>query len=341
MKKLTGEKAFSICVLTFNRGDKALNVAKTLLPELDDNWELLFLDNASNSEVETYTQLAELADNDQRIRYVRHESNRGFHRNYLACFEMASAPYIMVMSDEDFANPTMIREVLPLLHSYPGVGIMRGSMIPLEGVAAKNSYQRSDVSLIHGEEALLGYAFSNNYFSGTIYHRQLLIDLGLIDRLSKNIDVQKIYPHLYLELLACAVADVVTTAKVCCFEGRDQPMSGNISSNYAIPYSFGSRVDQFIVLRDAVMEAVGLIEGDFDWSIFVNVYLRLCEKYFFLITQVNSPMYIQHKIHPGLLHQAMLYVCGGAISMYPELTEFQTYIFEEIQKLHHKYEPYQ
>lgn len=341
MEKSTGVKAFSICVLTFNRGNKALNVARTLLPELDDNWELLFLDNASSSEVESYTQLAALADSDHRIRYVRHESNRGFHRNYLACFEMADAPYIMVMSDEDFANPAMIREVLPLLHNYPGVGIMRGSMTPLEGVTARNSYLRSDVSLILGEEALLGYAFLNNYFSGTIYHRQLLINLGLIDRLSENIDIQSIYPHLYLELLTCAVADVVTTSKICCYEGYDQPAKHNMPSNYATPYSFGSRVDQFIILRDAVMEAVGLIDGGFDWNIFVNVYLRLCEKYFFLITQVNSPMYIQNKVHPGLLHQAMLYVCGASISMYPEITEYQTYIFEEIQKLHHKYEPYQ
>lgn len=333
--------SFTICVPTFNRGGKALNLAKILLPDIDDDWELLFLDNCSVREMDSYKQIAELADNNPKVRYVRHETNGGFHHNFVACFEMAKAPYIMVMSDEDITNPKMIREVLPLLQQYPNVGVMRGSMIPLEGVEARNSYIRSDNSYFRGEEALTDFSFTNNYISGTIYNRALLEELGLVDRLKNGINHHAVYPHLYLDLLASAVTDVVTTSKICCFEGGEQIMEGNAPTVYAIPYSFGSRVDQFIVLRDAVMEAVGLIEGDFNWSIFVNVYLRLCGKYFFLITQINSPMYIQHKIHPGLLHQAMLYVCGAAISMYPELTEFQTYIFEEIQKLHHKYEPYQ
>jgi hypothetical protein len=275
-----------------------------------------------------------------QLNYIRHEYNRGFHRNFLACFEMANSPYIMIMSDEDFANPEMIREVLPLLHEYPQVGIMRGSIAPMEGVSPKNSNSRPDASFKRGEEALLGFTFSNNYFSGIIYHRQLLTDLGLIERLSQGIERNAIYPHLYLDLLACALTDVVTTTKIACFEGREQMMVENMPSNYAPPYSFGSRVDQFIILRDSSYEAVSLIGEPFDKALFAAVYLRLCEKYMFLITQVNGPMYLQHGIHPGLLHQAMLYICGAAISLSSEISDFESYLFEEIKKLHSKYEPY-
>jgi glycosyltransferase involved in cell wall biosynthesis len=49
---------FSICVMTYNRGDKALKAAETLLPNLDNDWELLVLDNASAKETESYQQLA-------------------------------------------------------------------------------------------------------------------------------------------------------------------------------------------------------------------------------------------------------------------------------------------
>jgi hypothetical protein len=217
---------------------------------------------------------------------------------------------------------------------------MRGSIAPVAGVNPRNSHGRADFSYMRGAEALMGYAFSNNYMSGVIYNRQLLKDLGLVDRLSKGIDSNAIYPHLYLDLLASAVTDVVTTTQICCFEGADQINEGNDPKRYSAPYSFGSRIDQFVVLRDATFEAVGLIKEPFDKQLFATMYLKLCEKYMYLITRVNSPMYLQNKVHPGLLHQAMLYVCGAAISMYPEIAEFETFLFTEIQKIHDKYKPY-
>jgi hypothetical protein len=246
----------------------------------------------------------------------------------------------MLISDEDLANPVMIREVLELLHEYPSVGVLRGAIVPVAGVKPRNSHQRPDASFFRGEEALMNYSFANNYMSGVIYNRGLLIDLGLIDRLSKGIDSNAIYPHLYLDLLACAVTDVVTTAQICCFEGEAQISAGNEPEKYTAPYSFGSRIDQFIVLRDAAWEAVGLVAESFDIKLFIAVYLRLCEKYMFLITRVNSPMYLKNRIHPGMLHQAMLYICSAAISLHPEIAEFETYLFEELKKLHIKYEPY-
>ena len=334
------EKKFSICIPTFNRGDKALTVAQKLLPDIDEDWELLFLDNGSTKETESYAELAAMATHEQRIRYIRHATNRGFHRNFLACFEMANSPYIMLISDEDFANPAMIREVLGLLHEYPSVGVLRGSIVPVTGVKPRNSHNNVDASFIRGEEALMNYSFTNNYMSGVIYNRKLLQALGLLDRLEKGVDSNAIYPHLYLDLLASAVTDVVTTAQVCCFEGEPQILEGNDPYKYCAPYSFGSRVDQFIVLRDAAWEAVSLVKKPFDIKFFIAVYLRLCEKYMFLVTRVNSGMYLKNQIHPGLLHQAMFYVCAAAISLHPEIAEFETYVFEEIKKLHIKYEPY-
>lgn len=334
------DKVFSICVPTFNRGAKALNVANTLLAELDPDWELLFIDNASDNELDSYQQIDALAEADGRIRYIRHDSNRRFHGNYLACFDLAEAPYIMIVSDEDFANIAMIKDVLPLLHAYPNVGIMRGSMVPVDGVKPANSYARADISFIAGEEALMGFSFVNNYVSGTIYNRELLIDTGIVERLRNQIDRHQGYPHLYFELLASAVTDVVSTSLISCFEGASQICSDGDPYNYLTSYSFGSRVDQFVMLRNGIQEAVGLLGEPFDKALFAAIYLRLCEKYMYLITKVNSPLYLMNKIHPGLLLHAMLYFCGAAISMHSEVSEFETTLFEEIKKLHAKYEPY-
>jgi len=331
---------FTICVLSYNRGNKALHMVPKILPELEDDWQLLILDNASVQEVEAYRKLQDLAVTDPRFRYVRHDSNRMMHGNFLSAFHLAQSPYIMLLSDEDFANPEMIRDVLPLLYQYPGVGVMRGSIAPAEGVKPQNSHNRPDASFIRGEEALMNFAYTNNYFSGTIYNRRLFHELGLIDRFTAGITQNAIYPHLYLELLAAAVSDVVTTSQICCFEGPSQLMAGNLPYSYAMPYSFGSRVDQFYILRESTWEAVALVKEPLDVELFATLYLKLCEKYMYLITRVNSPMYLQHKIHPGILLQAMLYVCGAGISLYPELSQHETFIFTEIKKLQEKYEPF-
>lgn len=334
------ECLFSICVLTFNRGRKALNIAETLLPIMDDNWELLFLDNCSFLECPEYQTLAELAEQDPRLSYIRHPFNRQFPRNYLASFELAKAPYVMVLSDEDFANPEMIRTVIPLLHQYPTVGIMRGSIGVVEGVEGRNSFDFADASYRAGEEALLGFYQQNNYFSGTIYNRQLLNSLGLVQKLAERIDDYgvAIYPHSYLELLACALTDVVTTEQIACFEGPEQALPGNTPNQYVQPYSFGSRVDQFIIMRDTLIDAVSLMGEAFDKALFVTLYLKLCEKYMYLITYVNAPMYESNLIHPGLLHQAFFLIANSAVADYADLAEYRPAIQEELKRIRAKYD---
>lgn len=340
MSNITPCPVFTICVPSYNRGNKALNLVLNTLPDMEENWEILVLDNASNLEVEAYQELERIAQIDTRLRYIRHESNRMMHGNFLACFNLANSPYIMIVSDEDFPNTVMIKEVLPLLHEYLGVSILRGSILAVDGIKPKNANLRKDHSYCRGEQALMGFSFTNNYFSGTIYNRSLLMTFGLIDRFAHGLEVNAVYPHLYLELLACAVSDVVTTSMVSCFEGPDQLLEENTPNQYKPPYSFGSRVDQFIILRNGVWEAVGLVSEQYDNQLFAKLYLRLCEKYMFLITIMNSNLYIKNRLHTGLLHQSMLYICGAAISMQPEIAEIETEVFEKIQKLYIKYEPF-
>lgn len=336
---------FSICVPTYNRGGKALNMVQTLLPQLDADWELLVLDNASDHEHTEYPIICEMAQQHANLRYFRHEFNGMFHGNYVACFEMAAAPYIMVVSDEDFANPEMIRNALQQLEASPNLGIYRGSMAPMPGVRPRNSHTRADQSYEAGANALHGFSFANNYMSGTIYNRALAERYGLIARLRNGMEQQRVYPHLYMELLMAAVSDVVTTSQLACYEGQEQITTGGDPLlgvghgplHYNPPYSFGSRVDQFIVLRDGLREAVSLMPGEYNHTLFVNLYLRLCEKYFHLISNINSPLYTKYVMNVPLLQESFLYICGAAISLYPELGGSDTQIFEAIQKIYLRY----
>lgn len=328
---------FSICVPSFNRGLKALKMILTILPNMDNNWELLILDNASDNELESYQQIEILAQLDHRLRYVRHSTNLGFHGNFLAAFDHAKSAHIMLISDEDFANLAMIRKVLPNLHARPDLAVLRGGVLPLEGQYPRNSYNSADIIFSKGEEALLNYSLTYNYMSGIIFNREILLKNGLIELLRNGINSNSIYPHLYLELLACAMFDAATTSEISCFEGEEQHNMGNTPSNYSPPYSFGSRIDQFIALRDAIRQAIALMPEPFDNKLFIDMYLLLCEKYMRLITLVNYPLYVKHQLDLSLLQDSMLRIFGAAIYTYPDLEPFEDYTFTEIHKIYSRY----
>ena len=89
---------------------------------------------------------------------------------------------------------------------------------------------------------------------------------------------------------------------------------------YPGAYSFGGRVDQIFLLRDAFREAIQLIGQEFDLPLFIISYLRLCEKYCYLVTQVNAATYANHGIHPEFLHQSLLPIFEAGLTTYPEMS---------------------
>lgn len=338
---------FTICVPTFNRGAKALSNVQKLLPDLADDWELLVLDNASTISLEEYRQIAGLAESDSRISYKKQQKNGGFHGNYLACFREAKADHMMIVSDEDLANPTTIKMLLPKLLSSPTLALLRGAIEPMPGCDAKNSHIPGKDYYKSGEEAMMNYTFANNYLSGTIYNRKLLQSHGLIERLAAGLEKNRIYPHLYMDILIAAVGDMELITETVCFEGESEiTLDGDefygkgptSSMDYVPPYSFGSRLDQIIILRDGAAEAVAMRGEPFDYRLFSNLYLRLCNKYFDLVTNTNSHMYAHNHIHTGLLQKGLLYTCCAAISIYPGMEQYNKLVIAELAKMfaHHE-----
>lgn len=328
------DPVFSICVPTYNRGLTALTMVVNILPTMDDNWELLILDNASTHEADRYQKIEQFTQLDKRLRYIRHESNRGFHGNFLAAFEYARSAHIMLISDEDYANSDMIRKVLPKLQASPELAVLRGGVGALDGHKPRNTFMCQNIDFSKGAMALRNFCLNNTYMSGIIFNRALLMKSGVIDILRTGIQANSIYPHLYLELLASALFDAACTEEIACFEGEEKLIEGNKPGSYAPPYAFGSRIDQFIVLRNSIHQAVALMPGAFDHQLFMLTYLQLCHRYMRLISLVNSPLYVKNQLHLGLLQDSMFQIMGAAIFAYPELVPYEEGLFTEIQKIY-------
>jgi glycosyltransferase involved in cell wall biosynthesis len=318
---------FSLCIPSFNRGNRVLELVKMCLPNLESDWEILVLDNCSVKYTSSYQEIEKLSRSNSRLRYIRHDHNRMVAGNVLACFDFAYSPVIMVISDEDLPNFEFVKYSLELIKSNPDLGLVLGSIVPQEGVTPGNSMNLPTVFFQKGEQALRLYGFFRNYISGGIYNRQKVISLGLQERLRSGLAKHWAYPHLYLEILLAAKCDIQMSNMASCFEGASEPtdvidlnQGGDYHDfDFKPPYSFGARLDQFVILRDAAYEAVELYNNDFDAELFVDIYLQLFKKYLRLVGQVNAPMYRNNRLFPSFLQASLYQLCRSSIVMYEEL----------------------
>lgn len=331
---------FTICITTFNRGKKALNLVKTILPDMKSDWKILVLNNNSDSETEYYDEIEKLSIKNKNLSYIKNTVNVHFHGNYLACFEKAISQYIMILSDEDFPNMQLLPKAIEYLLATPRVGILRGSTELMEGVLSGNVIKYDNQYYKAGKEALLGYGLSNNYHSGTIYNRKKMVEYGFVELLKKNLQKQKIYPHLYIELLTITKLDAYRVIDVLSLIGSEQIIKedGNVSNSsmiYQSPYSFGSRVDQFIDLRDALFETVVLYNNNVD--LFIQLYMNLVWKYFYLISSVNMPLYQKTILKESYIIDSFYDVACASILNYPVVLNYEEQIIEIIDNIYSKF----
>jgi len=342
---IKNKSQFTICIPTFNRGKRALEQVEFLLANIKKkwNWSILVLDNDSNKEIKYYNKIKKLSKVNKILTYIKHDKNCYFHGNYLASITMSKTKYIMIMSDEDRPNVKDLNKVLSKILNDNNIGIIRGSIKSMVPNWYANSIQHINNYYHAGKEALEHYAFSNNYLSGTIYNRNIILNYHLHKRLESNLGKHAIYPHLYLESLLCAISDIKMVSRILSFEGVNEQTideSGMILGDvsvYKAPYTFGGRIDLMILLRDAVYEALGLIDKDIDMKLFFGLYFKIVEKTFFLISKVNSPLYISSKLNIKYLQESLLYCAYASILEYKEFKQIEDNIKEILNKIYIKY----
>lgn len=165
----------------------------------------------------------------------------------------------------------------------------RGSIIAPEGQEARECFTMKDVCLHKGGEAIVNYIGANAKASGTAYNLDL-IPPDALERYHAHAPRNTAYPHLQLDVLAAAYGDVVLTTAASAIEGP--PLDNAIvPSAYDDTYSFGSRMDQHLGLRDALFDAVRVSETPDDVEMMAAAYVRLCARTLRMVTHVNRRQY--------------------------------------------------
>lgn len=106
----TGSPSLSVCVPTFN-GSRFLGPCLTsILGQTFTDFELILVDDVSSDETLDIAQ--DFARRDSRIRIERNDKNRGLVGNWRRSVELASAPFVKFVFQDDVIAPTCIETLM-------------------------------------------------------------------------------------------------------------------------------------------------------------------------------------------------------------------------------------
>ncbi|MBB6625567.1 glycosyltransferase family 2 protein [Clostridium gasigenes] len=264
----------SICIPSYNRGDKAYNnVINTLKSCYDEEIEVIISDNGSNNDTnEYYDKIKQI--NDSRVKYFRFDENQGFAKNLCKVCEIAVGNFILLLSDEDFIDVSNIFKIMDIMRSKKDeISIIRTSGTIQAGPPLTTLKKA-------GKDAMLGYMLSSNYMSGVIFNRNILNKYKCREYIINNLDnvTCSYYPHMVWELILCQYGDAIGLSDIVILEGKAEKREDKSIYSYA---TIESRIEQHIGFFK-VMEQLEICRSDF--NIFRQMYINLCSKTMILVT---------------------------------------------------------
>jgi len=162
---------------TYNRrhGYFPQALASALAQDYQD-LEVLVCDNASTDGTDEY--IASLSD--ERLRYVRHETNIGANANFNSCLENASGDYFMLLHDDDLIDPGFVSRCVAALAGRGDVGVVRSGARVIDAAGKVLSQNRTDTDGLDAASVIMRWFERKTplYMASTIYNTARLRAVG-------------------------------------------------------------------------------------------------------------------------------------------------------------------
>ena len=150
----------TIVIPTFDRPQRLANLLKTLLPQKDDRWKLLIVDNCSPRPVRDFVPV--------EAEVVRNSVNIGAAGSFPRCFELMDTNWVWMIGDDDLVDSNGLEVVLNAIAQYPEAAILNFGSHGQRTV-------RSDARVFHGFDEFITKSDSlieTVWMSGNVYSRR-------------------------------------------------------------------------------------------------------------------------------------------------------------------------
>ncbi|MEZ4826870.1 MAG: glycosyltransferase family 2 protein [Bacteroidia bacterium] len=116
----------SIGIPTYNGGNRIETALQSILSQKYRNVEVIISDNGSADHTEEVCR--KWAAKDARIKYFRHEKNRGVSPNFEFALQKATGKYFMWMADDDEVLPGILDNYVDFLETNEAYGLVSGQI---------------------------------------------------------------------------------------------------------------------------------------------------------------------------------------------------------------------
>lgn len=302
-----GHVLLSICIPSFNRGQRAYETVLALMNSYyDEEIEVVVSNNGTQNETQEFYAKIEALE-DSRIKYFAFEENQGFAINSCKVCELATGKFIMLLSDEDMIDLDSLHLVMKQLRdSSDTLAILKPSV--------SSQPKLNDVIKEAGADALEAFMLTSNYMSGLTLNNQLLKRHHGIDYIKSNLNnsVCSYYPHMYWELLLAQYGAVRSTSITLIQAGAAEKTSFSQTkikdSKVEIPRyaTLEGRLEQHQGFAQ-ILQGMQISKDNFNFH--RTMYLKLCVKTLLLINLANNVYYSKTDVDTAeLLHKAYEFV---------------------------------
>ncbi|MDO8648492.1 MAG: glycosyltransferase [Candidatus Peregrinibacteria bacterium] len=113
------EPLISILIPTYEpQADHLQAALDSLVQQTEQRWEVIIHDDASKVDV---ASIISKYLEDPRFRFIRSEVRRGIGGNWNACLQLANAPYVQFLFQDDTWEPTYLTRSLAVLEADPTI----------------------------------------------------------------------------------------------------------------------------------------------------------------------------------------------------------------------------
>jgi len=116
----------SVGLPTYNRAPGLKRAIESVLDQDYSNFELVISDNASTDETEALC--LEFQRHDNRVHYLRQQTNQGPIANFQAVFDQAQGQFFMWLGDDDWLDHNYISRCVAYLREHPDHSLACGTV---------------------------------------------------------------------------------------------------------------------------------------------------------------------------------------------------------------------
>jgi glycosyltransferase involved in cell wall biosynthesis len=120
---MTDRARVTVCIPTYNRPDFLRRSLQSVLWQSLRDIEVIVSDNASSADVAGVIA----SFDDPRVVHDRLDTNIGLHGNLSRCLHLGSAPYRVVLPDDDLMLPGNLERKADFLDAHPEVGLVHSA----------------------------------------------------------------------------------------------------------------------------------------------------------------------------------------------------------------------